>query len=52
MPYASQSQARKFHADPKLRHLAKEYDAATPNIRGLPQRVKKPKLKRKKKSNG
>ena len=40
MPYASLAQARKFHADPKLRKYAAEYDAAT-NFSKLPERAKK-----------
>ena len=39
MPYASKAQARKFHADPKLRKYAAEYDAAT-DFSHLPDRVK------------
>jgi hypothetical protein len=40
MPYASLAQARKFHADPKLRKYAAEYDAAT-DFKHLPERAKK-----------
>lgn len=40
MPYVSKAQARKFHADPKLRSLAPEWDAATPSLKKLPERVK------------
>lgn len=39
MPYSSKAQARKFHADPKLRKYAAEYDAAT-DFSDLPERVK------------
>lgn len=42
MPYASQAQARKFHADPKLRKLAPEWDAAT-NFSKLPKRARRKK---------
>ena len=38
MPYASLAQARKFHADPKLRKYTAEYDAAT-DFSKLPRRV-------------
>lgn len=43
MPYVSQAQAIKFHADPKLRKYVAEYDAATPNINALPARASRPK---------
>lgn len=48
MPYKSMAQARKFHADPKLRKYTSEFDAAT-NFTHLPERSKpvKPKGKRK-----
>ena len=39
MPYKSMAQLRKFHADPKLRKYVKEFDAATPNIGALPERI-------------
>lgn len=44
MPYLSMAQARRFHADPKLRKYTKEYDAAT-NFASLPDRVHPPKMK-------
>lgn len=37
-PYVSLAQARKFHADPKLRKYTKEFDAAT-NFAHLPERA-------------
>lgn len=40
MPFKSQDQKDKFFADPKLRPMAKEWAAATPNIKKLPQKVK------------
>ncbi len=49
MPYVSKAQARKFHADPKLRKLAPEWDAATKKAGGfgrLPQRKGKPVAKK------
>lgn len=48
MPYKSLAQARKFHADPKLRKYTKEFDSAT-NFAHLPERSRpvKPKGKRK-----
>lgn len=45
MPYVSLAQARKFHADPKLRKYTKEYDSAT-NFSKLPERVAKKKKHR------
>lgn len=39
MPYASLAQARKFHADPKLRKYTSEFDAAT-DFSKLPAHVK------------
>jgi hypothetical protein len=38
MPYKSLAQARKFHADPKLRRYAAEFDAAT-DFSKLPRRL-------------
>jgi hypothetical protein len=40
MPYQSLAQARKFHADPKLRKYAKEWDSAT-DFSHLPWRTAK-----------
>lgn len=40
MPYLSRAQARRFHADPKLRKYAKEWDQAT-DFSKLPERVGK-----------
>jgi hypothetical protein len=40
VPYVSQAQRRKFHADPKLRPMAAEWDAATPKGAKLPEHVK------------
>lgn len=42
MPYESKAQQRKFHADPRLRKYAAEYDAAT-NFKNLPERKKRKK---------
>lgn len=39
MPYVSKAQAAKFHADPRLRKFAAEFDAATPDISALPERI-------------
>jgi hypothetical protein len=39
MPYVSLAQARKFHADPKLRKYAAEFDKAT-NFKGLPRHAR------------
>ncbi len=45
MPYKSKAQQRKFHADPKLRKYAPEFDKATKAKKGgfkaLPARAKK-----------
>jgi hypothetical protein len=41
MPFRSQAQRRKFYADPKLRRLAAEFEAATPKGKKLPKRVSK-----------
>jgi hypothetical protein len=41
MPFKSKAQAAKFFADPKLRPMAKEWAAATPSIKSLPQKAKK-----------
>jgi len=49
MPYKSKAQQRKFHADPKLRKYAAEFDAATPSFKALPEHVSKKKNKRRKK---
>ena len=38
--FKSQSQRRKFHADPKLRKYVPEFEAATPKGAKLPERVK------------
>lgn len=40
MPFKSQAQRRKFHADPKLRKYAAEFEKATPKGKKLPKRVK------------
>jgi hypothetical protein len=40
MPYVSDAQRRKFHADPKLRKYAAEYDAASKGMK-LPERVRR-----------
>lgn len=53
MPYRSRAQQRKFHADPKLKKYAPEFDEATKHtkkgFKGLPEKVKK-KVTRKKRS--
>ena len=45
MPYKSKAQARKFHADPKLRKHAKHWDDSTKKtkkgFKGLPEKAKK-----------
>lgn len=38
MPYASEAQRRKFHADPKLQKYTGEFDAASKGMK-LPERV-------------
>lgn len=38
MPYRSIAQARKFHADPRLRRFAPEFDAASRGLK-LPARA-------------
>lgn len=38
MPYASEAQRRKFHADPKLQKYTAEFDAASKGKK-LPERV-------------
>jgi len=51
MPYASKAQQRKFHADPKLRKYAAEFDAATEaagGFKSLPERAANARHKRKK----
>lgn len=40
MPYVSKAQQRLFHSDPKLKKLAPEWDAATPSIARLPERIR------------
>lgn len=40
MPYVSDAQRRKFHADPKLRKYAPEFDAASKGMK-LPEHVRK-----------
>jgi hypothetical protein len=44
MPFQSKAQQRKFFADPRLRKYAKEWAAATPSIKSLPEH--KARLKR------
>lgn len=39
MPFVSQAQRKKFHADPKLRKYAQEFEAATPKGKKLPEHV-------------
>ena len=39
MPFVSEAQRRLFHADPELRHLAKEWEEHTPKGEKLPERV-------------
>jgi hypothetical protein len=43
MPFKSQAQRAKFYADPKLRPMAKEWEAHTPKGLPLPKKVKKTK---------
>ena len=49
MPYKSKAQQRKFHADPKLRKFAPEFDKATKAKKGgfkaWPAKAKKKKAK-------
>lgn len=40
MPYVSEAQRRKFHADPKLHALAAKWDALTKTGQKLPMHVK------------
>jgi hypothetical protein len=46
MPYVSQAQRRKFHADPKLAALAAKWDALTKKGAKLPEHVKPKKRKK------
>lgn len=46
MPYKSQAQRRKFHADPKLRKYTDEYDEASKGKK-LPEKASKKRSKRK-----
>lgn len=46
MPFVSQAQRAKFHADPKLRKYVSEMEAATPKGKKLPKHVKPKKRKK------
>lgn len=49
MPWASQAQRKKFYATPSLHKYIPEFNAATPEGKKLPKRIK-PKKKKKKRS--
>jgi len=46
MPFVSQAQRRLFYARPELRKYIKEFEAATPKEKKLPEHVQKQRHKR------